>query len=292
MDVGRLFSVQGKTAIVTGASSGLGVYFAEALAGAGANVVIAARRTDRLAAVEQRIAAGGGSVISQVCVVADSASVNALVAAACDRFGRVDIMLNNAGQAAEAGFMPENVPDEQFAQTIAVNLNGVFFCCRAAAERMLRDGKGGSIINVASIMGMSGQQNGPVAYQASKAAVINLTRNLACSWADRNVRVNALAPGWFASEMTDAWFAVPQFLSRFEEQAPMKRIGQPNELIGALLFLASDAASFVTGQTLAVDGGLSAAVSGPQYTAELFAMQAAAVPGFGERILPVAPAVH
>ncbi len=287
MDVGALFSVKGKTAIVTGASSGLGMRFAEVLAGAGANVVLAARRGDRLAEVARRIADAGGGALAQTCDVADSQAVQALVAAAWQRFGRVDVLVNNAGVSAEAGVMPERVPDELFAQTVQVNLNGLYFCCRAAAERMLADGHGGTIINIASIMGLSGQQNAPIAYQASKAAVINLTRNLACSWADRDVRVNCIAPGWFESEMTAGWFAVPQFLARFKAQAPMNRIGRPDELDGVLLFLASDASSFVTGQTIAVDGGVSAAVSGPQYDAELFAMQAAVIPnGLGERIMP------
>ncbi|HLZ69196.1 MAG TPA: glucose 1-dehydrogenase [Dehalococcoidia bacterium] len=287
MDVGALFAVNGKTAIVTGASSGLGERFAEVLAGAGANVVLAARRTERLNAVAKRIEDTGGTALVNTCDVSDSPQVQALMQATCRRFGRVDILVNNAGLAAEAGLMPERIPDELFAQTIQVNLNGVYFCCRAAAEHMLADGKGGSIINIASIMGMSGQQNGPVAYQASKAAVINVTRNLACSWADRGVRVNCIAPGWFESELTAGWFAVPQFLARFKAQAPMSRIGRRDELDGVLLFLASDASSFVTGQTLAVDGGLSAAVSGPQYDEELFAMQAAIIPGgLGERIMP------
>ncbi len=287
MDVGGLFSVKGKTAIVTGASSGLGERFAEVLAGAGANVVLAARRTDRLNEAAKRIEDTGGTALAQTCDVSDSQSVQALVAEACQRFGRVDILVNNAGLSAEAGLMPERIPDELFVQTIQVNLNGVYFCCRAVAERMLADGKGGSIINIASIMGLSGQQNAPVAYQASKAAVINITRNLACSWADREVRVNCIAPGWFESEMTAGWFAVPQFLARFKAQAPMNRIGRRDELDGVLLYLASEASSFVTGQTFAVDGGLSAAVSGPQYDAELFAMQAAIIPGgLGERIMP------
>lgn len=287
MDVGALFSLKGKTAIVTGASSGLGMHFAEVLAGAGANVVLAARRGDRLNEVARRIEDAGGAALAQTCDVADSRAVQALVEAAWQRFGRVDVLVNNAGVSAEAGVMPERIPDELFAQTIQVNLNGLYFCCRAAGERMLADGRGGAIINIASIMGLSGQQNGPVAYQASKAAVINLTRNLACSWADRGVRVNCIAPGWFESEMTAGWFAVPQFLARFKAQAPMNRIGRPDELDGVLLFLASDASSFVTGQTIAVDGGVSAAVSGPQYDAELFAMQAAVIPnGLGERIVP------
>jgi NAD(P)-dependent dehydrogenase (short-subunit alcohol dehydrogenase family) len=132
---------------------------------------------------------------------------------------------------------------------------------------------------------MSGQQNGPVAYKASKGAVINLTRNLAASWADRKVRVNAIAPGWFPSEMTAGWFAVPEFLERFKNEAPMARIGDPAELKGPLLFLASEASSFVTGQTLAVDGGLSAAVGG-NYTPEIFALAEQILGPVGVRIMP------
>jgi NAD(P)-dependent dehydrogenase (short-subunit alcohol dehydrogenase family) len=182
--------------------------------------------------------------------------------------------------------VPEKVPDELFAQTINVNIMGSFHCAREVAQRWLTDGRGGSIINIASIMGMGGQQNAPVAYQASKGAVINMTRNLACSWADRGVRVNCIAPGWFPSEMTAGWFAVPEFLARFVDQAPMRRIGKVEELAGPLLFLASDASSFVTGMILPVDGGLSCASGGSQYTQELFDMQAAAVGELGARLMP------
>jgi len=280
------FSVKGKTAVVTGASYGLGRTFAQGLAGAGANVVLAARSKDKLDEVLSAINEAGGTAVAQPCDIADSAAVEAMVGAACDRFGRLDVMVNNAGQSADAGMMPERVPDDVFAQTIRVNLIGTFSCCREAAKRMIADGRGGSIVNIASVAGLAGQQNFPPAYQASKAGVINLTRNLACSWADRGIRVNCIAPGWFPSEMTAPWFAVPQFLARFRDTAPMTRIGDPDELLGPLLFLASDASSFVTGQVLVVDGGLSAAAGAPPYTDELFAIQAAAVPGFGERILP------
>ncbi len=280
------FSVEGKTAIVTGASSGLGVTFAKALAGAGANVVVAARRKENLDALAQEIGASGGQALAVQCDVSDSASVKALVEAANQRFGRVDILVNNAGVSAEAGFVPEKIPDEVFAQTIQVNLMGTFYCAREVVQQMLADGKGGSIINIASIMGMAGQQNAPAAYQASKGAVINLTRNLACSWADRGVRVNCIAPGWFPSEMTAGWFAVPQFLARFVDQAPMQRIGGPDELTGPLLFLASDASSFVTGCILPVDGGLHAAGGATPYTEELFEMQAAVMGDVGARLMP------
>ena len=280
------FSVAGKTAIVTGASSGLGIAFAKALAEADANVVVAARRKENLDHVAAEIAAAGGKALAVHCDVSDSAQVKALVDAAEQRFGRVTILVNNAGVSAEAGFVPEKVPDELFAQTIQVNVMGSFYCAREVAQRLLARGTPGSIINISSIMGMAGQQNAPVAYQASKAAVMNLTRNLACSWADRGVRVNCIAPGWFPSEMTAGWFAVPQFLKRFVDQAPMQRIGDPEELVGPLLFLASDASTFVTGQTLAVDGGLSAAGGAMPYTEELFGMQAEVMGEVGARIMP------
>ena len=152
---------------------------------------------------------------------------------------------------------------------------------------MLRDGKGGSIINISSIMGLGGQQNHPAAYLATKAAVINLTRTLACSWGDRGVRVNAIAPGWFPSEMTEPYFAAPAFFERIKGQAALRRVGDPSELAGALLLLASNASSFMTGHTLVVDGGYSASIGAPPFSEEVFAEFASAVPdGLGERIMP------
>jgi NAD(P)-dependent dehydrogenase (short-subunit alcohol dehydrogenase family) len=280
------FAVDGRTAIVTGASSGLGVRFAQVLSEAGANVVLAARREEQLGQVAKEIEANGGTALALKCDIGDPASVKEMVAASFERFGTVDILVNNAGTSAEAGLMPERVPDELFAQTINVNINGTFSCCREVAVRLLASGGTGSIINVASVAGLGGVQNFPPAYQASKAAVINLTRNLAISWADRGIRVNALCPGWFPSEMTAAWFAAPEFLERFRDQAPMRRVGDLSELDGPLLFLASDASSFVTGQTLAVDGGISAAIGNDPYTDGLYALQGAFVGEAGTRILP------
>jgi NAD(P)-dependent dehydrogenase (short-subunit alcohol dehydrogenase family) len=265
------------------------VTFAHVLAEAGANVVLAARRTEKLEEVAAHIRGCGGKVLVQTCDVSNSAEVAAMVDAAWKRFGRVDILVNNAGVAAEAGVFPERTPDELWLTTIGVNLNGLFWCCREVAQRQLADGKGGSIINVSSVMGLSGAQHMAAAYQASKGAVVNLTRNLGVSWANRGVRVNCLAPGWFPSEMTNDWFAVPEFNARFEGSAPMGRIGDPDELAGALLFLASDASSFVTGQTIVVDGGLSAAGGlAPPYSDELYAAQAAVVGEFGTPIQPPA----
>lgn len=281
-----MFAVEGKTAIITGASSGLGIAMAEGLAKAGANVVLAARRKANLDELAGRLEASGTKVLAVQCDVCESRQVEDMVAAAWDAFGRVDILVNNAGVSAEAGIMPENVPDDLFQLTVQTNLVGTFHCCRAVGQRQLRDGRGGSIINIASIMGMAGTQNAPVAYQSSKAGVINLTRGLALSWADRGVRVNCIAPGWFPSEMTAGWFAVPEFLRRFATQIPTSRVGDPADLVGPLLFLASDAANFVTGQTIAVDGGLSASNGAVAYDEQLFAMQAAAVGPLGERIMP------
>ncbi len=282
-----LFDVTGKTAIVTGASSGLGVTFAIVLAERGANVVLAARRTERLQEVAGNIVRGGGKAISVTCDVSDSAQVKHMVATAAENFGRVDILVNNAGQIVDGGPMPERLPDELFEQTVRVNLLGTWYCCREVGAHMLRDGKGGSIINISSGAGVGGQQNFPPAYQATKAAVINLTRNLACSWGDRGVRVNVIAPGWFPSEMTEPYFAAPAFFERIKGQSPMGRVGDPSELAGALLLLASNASSFMTGHTLVVDGGYSASIGAPPFSEEVFAEFASAVPdGLGERIMP------
>ncbi len=260
MPADNLFRLDGLTAFVTGASSGLGVTFAEGLAAAGANVVLAARRTDRLAAVEAKIRQSGANVMSVKCDVTNAAQVEFAVTTACDHFGRVDILVNNAGHAADGVAAPENLPNELFNQTMATNLSGTWYCCREVGRRMLADGQGGSIINIASIAGLAGVADLPLAYQASKAAVINLTRSLAVSWAERGIRVNALAPGWFPSELTDDLLGNPEFRAWAEDGAAMKRLGNPQELVGPLLFLASDASSYVTGQTLAVDGGTSAAI--------------------------------
>jgi len=256
----NLFRVDGRTAFVTGASSGLGVTFARGLASAGANVVLAARRADRLREVEDGIRALGGQVLSVKCDVTDENQVEEAVAVACERFGRIDILVNNAGQVVDGGSVAENLPHDLFRQTMDVNLTGTWYCCREVGRRMLVDGGGGSIINISSICGIAGLHDFPVAYQASKAAVINLTRNLALTWADRGVRVNAIAPGWFPSEMSDPVLGQSEFRVWAEQGAAMNRIGDPQELVGPLLFLASDASSYVTGQTLAVDGGTSAGI--------------------------------
>jgi NAD(P)-dependent dehydrogenase (short-subunit alcohol dehydrogenase family) len=284
MPQAQLFRVDNRTAFVTGASSGLGVTFAEALAAAGARVVLAARRLDKLREVEQRIAATGVPAMSVQCDVGDPAQVESAMAEACRRFGRVDIMVNNAGIAAEVGAVPENIPHELFEETIRINLLGTWYGCREAGRRMLADGGGGSIINIASICGLGAYQDWPSAYQASKAAVINLTRNLAVSWAERGVRVNALAPDWFTTEMTGGVLSLPSVKKWVEDGAAMRRLGEVEELVGPLLFLASDASSYVTGETLVVDGGASVSMGVSRLPEEFNQLRERSPQGIGKRI--------
>ena len=277
MTADSLFSLKGKTALVTGASYGLGVTFAETLAGAGANLVLAARSLDKLQAVAARLTSEGHNVLAVKCDVGNPEDVAATVAEGWKRFGRIDVLVNNAGVVAEATVVPEKIPHELFEQTMRVNVLGTWYCCREVAARQLADGKGGSIVNIASVAGMAGMADFPTAYQTSKAAVINLTRNLACSWAGRGIRVNAIAPGWFPSEMTGPVFGIDAFRRWASEAAPQRRIGDPNELRGPLLLLCSDAGSFMTGHTLVVDGGLSATGAGgtmPQSVSDIFAANA------------------
>jgi NAD(P)-dependent dehydrogenase (short-subunit alcohol dehydrogenase family) len=283
---GDMWDLSGRTAIVTGASSGLGVTFSEALAEAGANVVVAARRMDRLEELAGRIEERGGHALTVGCDVADPEQVTAMTQAAVERFGRLDVMVCNAGTAADAGPMAERLPHDLFEQTVRVNLLGVWYCCRDAGALMLEQGSG-AIINVSSTAGLAGVQHSPPAYQATKAAVINLTRNLAVSWAGRGVRVNALAPGWFPTELTTPFLEAPVYNEQILRHEPTGRVGDPAELVGPLLFLASDASSRVTGETLVVDGGQSAGFMGSRYGQELFDFHAAVVPdGLGERIMP------
>lgn len=278
--------VDDRVAVVTGASSGLGERFAQALAAAGAQVVIGARRQDRLEAVAGSIQAKGGECVAVQCDVTDPDQVAAMISAAIDRFGRLDVLVANAGTAGDAGPMAERLPHEMFEHTVRVNLLGTWYCMREAGARMLAQGTG-SIVAVSSVAGLAGQQCFPPAYQATKAGLINLTRNLALSWADRGVRVNALAPGWFPSEMASPFIEAPVFGERILSQLPTGRVGHPDELIGPLLFLASDVSSYVTGHTLVVDGGLSASAGHPRYDEDLFDFHAGIVPaGLGERIMP------
>jgi len=255
-DSTRAFRLDGKVAVVTGASAGIGVTMAEALAGAGAAVVLVARRAERLHELAKRIEGDGGAALAVAADVVSEDDVDRLVAATLERFGRVDVLVNNAGMTTIEPAESETL--EQFRRTVDVNLFGAFLCAQRLGRPMLAAGSG-AIVNVASILGIVGVGQVPQAgYCASKGGLINMTRELAAQWARRGVRVNALAPGWFPSEMTDEMFADPRSMKWVRHRAPMGRPGRAEELVGTLIFLASDASSYVTGQVIAVDGGWTA----------------------------------
>lgn len=254
--VETLFRLDGSVAVVTGASSGLGVRFAEVLHAAGAGVVVAARRTDRIEA----LAARHEHMQAVACDVADDLAcahlVDAAVAYAADTGRRFDVLVNNAGISGV--FPAEDEPVEHFERVVDVNLNALFVLSQLAGRHFLAQGRG-SIVNIASMLGLVA--SAPIkqaSYAASKGAVVNLTRELGCQWGRKGVRVNAIGPGWFPSELTGDMFGDESSMAYVARNCPMGRAGDPAELDGALLFLASDASSYVTGQTLAVDGGWTA----------------------------------
>ncbi|MEA2444229.1 MAG: hypothetical protein QOJ12_1521 [Thermoleophilales bacterium] len=244
------FRLDGKVAIVTGASSGLGVAFAEGLAEAGADVAICARRVDRLEDTRKRVEALGRRCVAVQADVSNPDDAQNVVDQTVQELGRVDILVNNAGIGTAVPATREE-PDE-FRKVIDINLNGSYWMAQAAA-RAMKDG--GSIVNIGSVLGQTSAHLPQAAYASSKAAIIGLTRDLAQQWTGRKgIRVNALAPGFFESEMTDQY---PEgYLDQMMFRVPAGRKGEADELTAALLFLASDASSYVTGAVLPVDGGL------------------------------------
>jgi NAD(P)-dependent dehydrogenase (short-subunit alcohol dehydrogenase family) len=245
------FRLDGKTAIVTGASSGLGVAFAEGLADAGADLAICARRADKLNATREKIEAVGRRCIAVEADVSDPDQCTRVVEEAKERLGHVDVLVNNAGVGTAVPATRET--PEQFRQVIEINLNGSYFMAQAFARNVGEEG--GSIVNVGSVLGSTTAGLPQAAYASSKAAIIGLTRDLAQQWTGRKkIRVNALAPGFFPSEMTDQY--PDGYLDAMMIRVPAGRGGDPAELTAALVFLASDAASYVTGVVLPVDGGM------------------------------------
>ena len=247
----KRFDLSGKVALVTGASSGLGVHFARTLAAAGASVAIAARRADRLASLQAELQGAGHKVAAVELDVQSGKSVSAAFDAAEAALGAIDIVVNNAGISIVKPAL--DMPEEDWDAVVDTNLRGAWLVAQTAAKRWVAAKRPGVIVNIASILGL--RTIGQVApYNASKAGLIHLTQALAMEWARYNIRVNAICPGYIETEMNSDFWKTPGG-QRLIERIPQRRIGQPEHLDGALLLLASEAGSFMTGSVLTVDGG-------------------------------------
>ncbi|HEX2117169.1 MAG TPA: glucose 1-dehydrogenase [Alphaproteobacteria bacterium] len=258
MKAAELFDLSGQVALVTGASSGLGLRFAEVLAANGAAVVLVARRADRLAAAREKIEAAGGKALSVTADVTDRAAMVQAFEAAEKAFGSVTILVNNAGIAAASRAI--NMLEEDWQRVIGIDLDAVFFWAQEGARRMLAAKKTGAIVNIASILGLSAAK-GVVAYATAKAGVIQLTKSLAVELGFKGVRVNAIAPGFIPTEMNQGYL-LSDLGKGMIRDIPLGRFGEPRDLDGVLLLLASDAGRYMTGATLVVDGGQVVGIRG------------------------------
>ena len=240
-----------RVAVVTGASRGIGEAIAKALAEQGRHVVLVARNEEKLSAVKAEIEASGASASVKTCDVSDPASITAMIEAVADEFGRLDILVNNAGITRDTLLL--RMTDEQFDEVINTNLKSAFVACRTAAKPMMR-GKWGRIINISSVAGIVGNA-GQANYAASKAGLIGLTKSIAKELAGKNITANVVAPGFVETDMTEGLpDAVKEGVKTF---TPLKRMGRSEEIAGAVAYFASEQASYTTGQTLAVDGGMT-----------------------------------
>lgn len=247
------FRLDGRVCLVTGASSGLGVAIARGLAEAGSDVVVGARRVDRLAETVAAVEATGRRGLAVATDVADPADCTQIVQAAMTEFGRVDVLVNNAGVGTAVPATRET--PEQFRQVVDINLNGCYWMAQACGRVMQ---PGSSIINISSVLALTTAGLPQAAYAASKSGLLGLTRDLAQQWATRKgIRVNAIAPGFFPTEMTDQY--PPGYLDAMMQRVPLARTGDLMELAAAVVFLAGPAAGYITGQTLVVDGGVTIA---------------------------------
>lgn len=250
-DFARLFSLEGRTALVTGASSGFGRYFAGVLHDAGARVVLAARRADRIEAEAARL---GERALAVPLDVADEASIVGAFDRIAERVGVCDVIVNNAGIATTRPALEISAAD--WDSVVDVNLRGAFLVAREAARRLVAAGRPGSVVNIASILGER-VIAGVASYTASKAALLHLTRSLAVEWVRHGIRVNAIAPGYFSTEMNAGFFETEPGKAMIR-RIPQRRLGELADLAGPLLLLASDAGAHMTGATVTVDGGHSA----------------------------------
>ena len=248
----ELFQLKNRVAIVTGGSRGLGQEMAEGLAEAGASLMLCARRDEWLTPSVEAMRARGFTVEGMLCDVSKPADVQAVVDRTIASFGRVDILINNAGVTWAAE--PEDMPLDKWQRVVDVNLTGAFLFAQAAGRDMLKR-QHGRIINIASIAGMHASVQGPhyAAYAATKAGLVGLTRELAVSWARKGIRVNAIAPGFFHSRLADGAIAMNE--ASIKASSPIPRVGDAGELKGVAVFLAADASNYITGQTIVVDGG-------------------------------------
>jgi NAD(P)-dependent dehydrogenase (short-subunit alcohol dehydrogenase family) len=258
MKAADMFSLKGRVALVTGASSGLGVQFARALSDNGAAVALVARRADRLKSLQNEIEGKGGRAVAIEADVTDHAAIVRAFDAAEKAFGTVTILVNNAGIAH--GGRAVEMPPEEWRKVLSTNLDAVFFWAQEAARRLLAAKKQGAIVNIASVLGLA-VSKGAVAYAAAKAGVVQVTKALAVELAFKGVRVNAIAPGWFITEMNDEYLTGEAGTAIMRE-IPMGRFGNPGDLDGALLLLVSDSGSYITGATVVVDGGQVVQIKG------------------------------
>ena len=258
MKAAEMFSLKGRVALVTGASSGLGVQFAKALAENGAALALVARRADRLKSLKDEIENKGGKAVAIEADVTDRAAMTRAFDAAEKALGTVTILVNNAGIAH--GGRAVELPPEEWRKVLSTNLDAVFFWAQEAARRMLAAKKQGAIVNIASVLGLA-VAKGAVAYATAKAGVVQVTKALAVELAFKGVRVNAIAPGWFVTEMNDDYLA-SEAGTAIKREIPMGRFGNAGDLDGALLLLASDAGSYITGATIVVDGGQVVGIRG------------------------------
>ncbi len=255
MNAKQLFDLTGRVAIVSGGSIGLGRQMAEGLAEMGANLVLCARKQERCEEAADELRSLGVQTLALACDVQNKPAIQAVVDATLASFGRIDILVNNAGVSWGAPI--ETMTLEQWNRVLSTNLTGTFLFCQAAGKAMIAQ-RSGKIINIASVAGLGGSsaEVQAIGYHASKGGVIAFTKDLACKWAPHNVQVNAIAPGWFPTHMSER--VIEQHKGSFLTKIPLNRFGGDHDLKGAAVFLASEASAYVTGHVLAVDGGQSA----------------------------------